>query len=335
MNAAADDGSGLSGFLNGVGASSQAAAQQAWIVQFQTEHPGVTINYAPAGSGAGREAIINGGADYAGSDAALSEEELEGEFPECADGTTAINLPVYISPIALIFNVEGVDELNLDAATVAGIFSGEISTWDAPEIAALNPDAALPAAPITAVHRADDSGTTENFTEYLAEAAPKIWTADPSGNWPTDFGGEAAQGNSGVVEVVSGGRNTIGYADASRAGQLDVARIQVGDEFVAYSPGAAAAIVDASPLVEGRSENDIAIELDRTSSEAGVYPIVLISYLLACQDYVDDETASLVKAYLSYVASPEGQAAAQESAGTAPMSPELYERVSRAIDSIQ
>lgn len=332
---AENGGTSLTGTLSGVGASSQAAAQEAWIAEFQTANPEVTVNYAPEGSGAGRQAIINGGADFAGSDAALSEEELGSEFVACAEGTTAIDLPVYISPIAIIFNVEGIDELNLDAATLAGIFSGTIATWDAPEIAALNPDAALPSAPITPVHRADDSGTTENFVEYLSAVAPDVWTAEPSGNWPQEFGGEAAQGTSGVVEVVTGGTNTIGYVDASRAGNLGVVSIEVGDEFVEYSPEAAAAIVDASPLIEGREENDIAIELDRTSEEAGVYPIVLVSYLLACQDYEDDETASLVKEYLGYVASPEGQAAAEQAAGIAPISEDLYERVSTAIDSIQ
>ena len=125
----------------------------------------MTVEYSPDGSGAGREAFIAGGADFAGSDRALKLEELDGSFGKCAEGTSAIDLPVYISPIAVIFNLEGVDKLNLDQATLAGIFAGKITTWNAPEIAALNPDATLPSSPITAVHRSDDSGTTENFTE--------------------------------------------------------------------------------------------------------------------------------------------------------------------------
>ncbi len=146
---------------------------------------------------------------------------------------------------------------------------------------------------MTPVHRADDSGTTENFTDYLFQAAPDVWTSEPDGVWPLTTG-EAAQGTSGVVSAVAGGNGTVGYADASRAAEegLSTAAIKVGDEFVTYSPEAAAAIVDASPLEEGRAPTDLAIELDRTSAEAGVYPIVLVSYMIACQEYVDAAIAA-------------------------------------------
>ncbi len=333
--AASEGGESLSGTLVGIGASSQGSAQEAWRAAFQTANPETTVEYSPDGSGAGREAFIAGGADFAGSDRALNEEELAGTFGKCVEGTSAIDLPVYISPIAVIFNLEGVDELNLDQATLAGIFAGQITTWNAPEIAALNPDATLPSSPITAVHRSDDSGTTENFTEYLNAVAPDIWTEEADGVWPEAFGGEAAAQTSGVVDAVTNGNGTIGYADASRAGELGVAKIKVGEEFVEYSPEAAAAIVDASPEAEGREENDIAFEIDRTSTEAGVYPIVLVSYLITCQDYQDDETAALVKAYVGYVASEEGQAEAESTAGIAPLSSMVSEQVSTAIESIK
>jgi len=332
--AAEEGGSALTGTLVGIGASSQGSAQEAWVKAFQTANPEVTVEYSPDGSGAGREAFIAGGADFAGSDRALNDEELAGSFGKCVEGTSAIDLPVYISPIAVIFNIEGVDELNLDQATLAGIFAGTITTWDAPEIAALNPDATLPSSPITAVHRSDDSGTTENFTEYLGAAASDVWTWEADGVWPFE-GGEAAQGTSGVVDAVTNGTGTIGYADASRAGDLGTVSVQVGDEFVPYSPEAAAAIVDASPFAEGRAEGDLAIEIDRTSEEAGVYPIVLVSYLIACGQYADPANVELVKGYLGYIASEEGQDVAAADAGSAPISDTLREKVVAAIDSIQ
>src|SRR5690606_31831471 len=109
--------------------------------------------------------------------------------------------------------------------------------------------------------------------------AGDVWTHGSVEEWPIQAG-ESAQGTSGVVQAVEGGVGTIGYADASRAGSLGTVSVKVGDEFVPYSPEAAAAIVDASPLEEGRGEGDLAVKLDRTSSEAGVYPIVLVSYLI-------------------------------------------------------
>ncbi len=325
---------GLSGELNGSGASTQGSASDAWIAAFQKANTAVTVNYSPDGSGAGRKAFISGGVAFAGSDSALSADELAGEFAMCAPGTKAIDLPVYISPIAIIFNVDGVKELNLDSATIAKIFSGAITTWNDPAIAALNPDATLPSEPITAVHRSDDSGTTKNFTDYLSKTAPEVWDADAADTFPYT-GGEAAQGTSGVVEAVTTGKNTIGYADASRAGSLGVVAVKVGDTFVAYSAEAAALVVTGSPRAEDREANDIAINLDRKTTDASQYPLVLVSYLITCQEYADSEIGALVKAYAGYVASPEGQKEAAKSAGAAPLSDELSTTVATAIASIK
>ncbi|WP_392508063.1 phosphate ABC transporter substrate-binding protein PstS [Naumannella halotolerans] len=333
-----DSGSGLTGTLTGVGASSMASAQEVWVANFQTTNPDVTVNYSPDGSGAGREAFAGGGADFAGSDRAMTAEEVAPEAlagSRCAEGSTAMNLPVYISPIAIIFNVEGVDELQLDAETLAKIFKGDITNWNDPAIADQNPDAELPDLQITAVHRADDSGTTENFTDYLHVAAPEVWDAEADGEWPYE-GGEAAPQTSGMVDTVTNGTGTIGYADASRAGELGVAKIKVGDDYVEYSPEAAAAIVEESPKVEeaGLSPNDQSIELDRLA-EGDVYPIVLVSYAIACDSYADPNTAALVKSYLGYIASDEGQQAAVEAAGIAPLSAAVSEAVAGSIAAIQ
>lgn len=325
----------LSGDLAGAGASSMGPAQEAWIAGFQTINEGTNITYDPAGSGAGREQFIAGGVAFAGSDAYLDDEELAGTFGACVADTDPVELPVYVSPIAVIFNVEGVDSLNMDAATIAKIFSGQITNWSDPAIAEQNEGVTLPDATITAVHRSDDSGTTENFTEYLAATAESDWSEGVFETWPASYGGEGAQGTSGVVDAVTNGTNTIGYADASRAGSLGTVALQVGEEYVPFTADAAAAAVDASPRVEGRGEGSLAVDLDRTTTEAGVYPLVLISYAIACSDYTDDATAELVKAYLGYIASAEGQQAGAANAGNAPISDELSAEVTAIVDAIQ
>ncbi|MDL5351041.1 phosphate ABC transporter substrate-binding protein PstS [Microbacterium sp. zg-YB36] len=332
-----ESSSALSGTIAGSGASSQEVAVQAWTAGFQQANPDVEVTYDAAGSGAGRESFQAGAVAFAGSDRPFTTEELADTFDGCVDGTSIVQLPTYISPIAVIFHVEGVDSLDLDAATLAGLFSGKITNWNDPAVAALNPDATLPDQAVTVVHRADDSGTTENFTDYLFQAAPDTWTWEPDGVWPSTGGvNEAAQGTSGVVSAVSGGNGTIGYADASRASEegLSTVAIQVGDEFVEYSPEAAAAVADASPFEDGREPGDLAIALDRTTQAAGVYPIVLISYMIACQDYVDTAVAPIVKGYLQFVASAEGQDAAAAAAGSAPISDSLREKVNAAVDLI-
>lgn len=333
-NAAAETTEGLAGTLVGGGASSQGSAQEAWIAAFQTDNPNVTIEYDPSGSGTGRETFIAGASTFAGSDRAFTDQELtESNFVPCVPGTDIVEVPAYISPIAVIFNLEGIDTLNLDAAAIAGIFSGTITTWDDDAIASQNPDADLPATTITAVHRSDDSGTTENFTDYLNVVAPDAWPYEAAGVWPVE-GGEAAQGTSGVVDAVKSGTGTIGYADASRATGLGTVAVKVGDEYVSYSAEAAAAIVDASPLATGRSDVDLAIELDRASAAEGVYPVVLVSYLIACSEYEDAEAGALAKAYLNYVISAEGQATAADAAGIAPISSTLYQKAQAAVDAI-
>ncbi|MCZ2838306.1 phosphate ABC transporter substrate-binding protein PstS [Modestobacter sp. VKM Ac-2985] len=331
---AAEGGSGeeLSGTLVGAGASSQQAAMQGWTAGYSSVQPDVTVNYDPIGSGGGREQFLAGGTDFAGSDAALDEEELALAEERCGE-SGIFELANYIAPIAVVYNLEGVDELNLSPEVLAGIFNQEITTWNDPAIAADNPDATLPDLPITPVNRSDESGTTENFTEYLVAAAGDAWPHEASGDWPVS-GGEAAQGTSGVVSAVGAGNGSIGYADLSQAGDLGVANIGVGEEFVEPTAEAAAAVVENSETLEGRGEYDFAIELARDTTESGNYPIVLISYHVGCVEYEDQETADLVADFMSYAVSEEGQQAASDAAGSAPISDNLREQAQGAIDAI-
>jgi phosphate transport system substrate-binding protein len=326
---------GLSGTLNGAGASSQEAAQAAWQAGFQKANSKVTVNYDPVGSGGGREQFLSGGVDFAGSDSYLSDDEgeLSGAKKRCGN-QDAIEIPNYVSPIAVIYNLDGVDDLQLSAPVIAGIFDGKITKWNDPKIAKDNPDADLPAENITAVHRADDSGTTENFVDYLSQAGEGAWPHEPDGMWPTKTG-EAANGTSGVVAAVKNGSGTIGYADESQAGDLGVAAVKVGDDYVTPSAEAAAKVLEVSPRVEGRPDVDMAFDLDRKTSESGVYPVVLTSYLIACQTYDDQKTADLVKGYLSYIVSDEGQDAAAQTAGSAPLPASLQKEAQGIVENIK
>jgi phosphate transport system substrate-binding protein len=241
-----------------------------------------------------------------------------------------------VSPIAVVYNVKGVDNLQLSAATIGKIFNEKITTWNDPAIAAENPDAKLPATKISPVHRSDESGTTENFTEYLSEVDPQGWPYEVSGDWPVE-GGEAAQGTSGVVEAVAAGDGAIGYADASQAGELGVATIKVGSEYEEPTPEAAAAILEESPEAEDAAKTPymFPFELDRKTETSGTYPVVLVSYLIACTEYGSADEAGLVKSYLEYVISPEGQEAAASNAGSAPLSSALTQKIAPAIAAIK
>jgi phosphate transport system substrate-binding protein len=322
----------LSGTLNGAGSSAQQAAMQGWIAGYSSVQSDVTVNYDPVGSGGGREQFLSGGVTFAGSDAALDDEELATAEERC--GSAGIfELPDYISAIAVVYNLPGVEDLNLSPDTLASIFTGAITTWDDPAIAEDNPDAELPSTTITPVHRADDSGTTTNFTDYLSQAAPSVWTSEPDGEWPLE-GGEAGNQTSGLISAVTAGEGAIGYADESQAGDLGVANIGVGSEFVAPSPEAAATVVENSPVVSGRGEYDFAVEVNRTTESTDEYPIVLVSYHIGCVSNEDADQADLLKDFLGYVISEDGQQAAADAAGSAPISDGLREQAQTAVDAI-
>ncbi|MEX5302866.1 phosphate ABC transporter substrate-binding protein PstS [Kocuria sabuli] len=329
----AGGGAGVSGTLTGIGASSQQAAMTAWQNGFQGANPEAQVQYSPDGSGAGREAFTAGGADFAGTDAYLDEEEYEASKEVCGpDG--GFHIPAYISPIAVAFNLPGLDTVNMDGETIAQVFTGEITTWNDPAIAEQNPDAELPDTPITVVHRNDESGTTENFQEYLAAAAPEVWTAEVSGNWPSQWASENNKGTAGVVSSTSSTEGAITYADASAIGDLGTVAVGVGEEYVEYSSEAASKAVETSTPVEGRAEYDMAMDLERDTTESGSYPIVLVSYHLYCSQYDSQETADLAKAFGEYVISEEGQQAAADSAGSAPMSENLRTSAQEALSNI-
>lgn len=327
-----DSGSSLSGELAGSGASSQESAMEAWRAGFQSANPDVTVSYDPVGSGGGRTAFLESSVLFAGTDSALTEEELTQAQERCF-GASAVDLPVYVSPIAVVFNLDGVDSINMSAATIANVFNNTITKWNDPAIVAENPDVELPDLDITPVHRSDESGTTKNFTDYLAKASGGAWTEEASGDWAIE-GGESGQGTSGLIQTVQGGQGTIGYADFSKAGDLGLVSIQVGEEWTAPSEEGAAAALDASPRDDSREEGDIVIKLDRETTESGAYPMLLVSYLVACQSYDSQEDVDMVQAFLTYVASAEGQSASETAAGSAPISDALRTDVQASIDAI-
>jgi phosphate transport system substrate-binding protein len=325
-------GGDLSGNLALGGATSQESAMQAWIAGFGSANPDVTVSYDPTGSGGGRTGFLEGSFAFAGSDSAMDDEEKAKSKERCG-GEQAIHLPLYISPIAVIYNLPEVQDLQLSPATIAKIFNNKITKWNDPAITADNPGKTLPDTAISPVHRSDESGTTDNFTDYMKVTAPADWPHEPDGEWPTQ-GGQSAQGTSGVVQTVQGGQGTIGYADASKAGQLGKALVKVGDAWVGPTPEGAAAVVDASPKVEGTPEHDYEIELDRKTTAEGAYPVVLVSYEIACLKYDDAAQGELVKAFLGYMASADGQKAAADAAGSAPISSALESNAKAAVEAI-
>ncbi|MFI8947975.1 phosphate ABC transporter substrate-binding protein PstS [Streptomyces sp. NPDC053750] len=286
------------------GSSAQKNAIDAWVKQFTAACKGVQINYKGGGSGAGITAFTQGTVGFAGSDSALDPEEITATKEVCSGGQ-GIDLPMVGGPIAVAYNLEGVDNLVLDAPTLAKIFSDKIKKWNDPAIAKLNPDADLPDLKIQAFHRSEDSGTTDNFTKYLIETTPENWKYEGGKAW-TAPGGQSASGSSGVAQQVKQTPGAISYMELSYAKGSSVVAIDTGasQPVKASVDGATKAIADAKVVGTGK---DLALELNYATKAEGAYPITLVTYEIVCDKGNKAESLPTVKAFLNYIASEDGQ----------------------------
>ena len=328
----------VSGNFSGAGASSQQTAVEAWIAGFQGTNPDAKVAYNPSGSGAGVSTFLTGATAWAGSDAALSNDEVEQSKSVCASGN-AFDIPVYVSPIAVVFNLNGISgkgkTLNMDADTIAKIFDGKITKWNDDAIKQQNPKVDLPDLDITVVHRSDKSGTTKNFLSYVKDAAGDAWSYELGENWPNEVG-QGAKGTSGVISTVQQADGTIGYADFSQVGDLGTVAVKVGDKYNEISAEAGSKVIGDSKQDDTvKGDNRIVIKINHNTTEAGAYPIVLVSYDIACPAYKDADTAKFVKSWLTYVVSDEGQQTAASAAGSAPLSDTMRQKVLKSIDAIE
>jgi phosphate transport system substrate-binding protein len=294
---ASSSGAALSGTLNASGSTFQTNFQQSAIQAFKTVQQGMTVNYGGGGSGAGRTALYSGTVQFAGSDSPIPASE-QSKVPA---GKTVLYFPVQIGPIAIAYNLSGVTGLKLDAATLAGIFQGTITTWDASAIKALNPSANLPSTPITLAVRSDSSGTTQNFSAYLVAAAGSAWKLGTASTitWPKTA--HAANGGSGLAQAVKSTPGSIGYVDFSTAtaSGLSSATIKnsAGDFVAPSTAGATAAATHVTPKA------DLTFT---TVDEPGAtsYPITYQSWDLVYAQQPNANDAAMLKAYIGYLLGP-------------------------------
>ncbi|TQJ08842.1 phosphate ABC transporter substrate-binding protein (PhoT family) [Lapillicoccus jejuensis] len=320
----------FSGQLNAEGSTAQKNAIEQAIKAFQTACGDATINYNATGSGAGIKQFTGGQVDFAGSDSALKSSEQEAATKTC--GSPAWDLPMVAGPIAVAYNVSGVDKLVLDASTTAKIFQGQITTWNDPAIAKLNSGVTLPSTAIKVFFRSDESGTTENFTKYLNATAPDVWTATPAKKWAGK--GEGKEKSAGVSTAVKSTDGGITYTEWSYAQQNDlkIAAIDTGSGTPVELTGDSAGKAIAAATQSG-SGNDLALKLDYATKAEGAYPIVLVTYEIVCSKYSDSAKATKVKAFLKSFSSDETQKSL-ESLGYAPLPSEIATKVQTAVDAI-
>ncbi|MEU8123174.1 phosphate ABC transporter substrate-binding protein PstS [Spirillospora sp. NPDC049024] len=318
--------------VNAAGSSAQKNAMEEWTKLYSSKCAGANLNYNPSGSGAGIQAFTSGQVSFAGSDSALKPEEAAAAQKRC-QGSNALNLPMVVGPIAVVYNVKGLDALKVSPETLASIFSGKIKTWNDPAIAKENDGAKLPSEPIKPVYRSDESGTTENFTNFLNTTAPKIWTWEKAKKWPNSTG-QGAPKSDGVTSQVKSTEGAISYVELSYAtnNKLQTAHVKNGaGEFTELSPESASKAVAGAQVVG--TGNDVALKIDYSTKEPGAYPIVLVTYEIACEKGLPAEQAKFVKSFLTYTSSADGQKILTDK-GYAPVPQTVLTKVQASVKAL-
>lgn len=267
-----------------------------WIASYQQAHPGTLINYRPIGSGAGIDALKQSTLEIAASDMPLSDEQLKETFP-------LIQVPVTAGAVCAVYNLpELKSPLRFSASTLAGIFLGNIISWQDSAIARDNPGVALPHAAIIVVHRSEGSGTTSIFTSYLAKVSPD-WSKKVGNGltvkWPVGIG---EQGSTGVLDFVKQNRGTIGYAELNYAAEqhLPVASIQNrAGSFVAPSAASTTAAVQA--FDQALTQDVRASIVDPPASAKEAYPISGLSFFLIAKDGSDVVEREAIRNFAQYI----------------------------------
>ena len=322
--------------LKASGSSAQANAVTRFVTAYESACPGFTLNYTSSGSGAGVSEFIGGQTDFGGTDSPLNAEkgEVEKAKARCG-GSDAWNLPVVFGPIAVTYNVPGVDSLALDGPTLAKIFNGAVTTWNAPEITALNQGKTLPGDKINVVFRSDESGTTDNFQKYLDAASDGAW-GKGAGKTFNGGVGEGAKGNEGTSAAIKGTPGSITYNEWSYATKqgLQMADIitSAGPDPVKLTAESAGKSID-SVKIKGQG-NDLVLDTSSfyKPTAAGAYPILLGTYSVVCSKYPQADVAPAVKAFLT-VAIGDGQKGLEE-AGYIPIPDSFKSKLSDAVKAI-
>ncbi|AKJ12276.1 phosphate-binding protein [Streptomyces incarnatus] len=311
------------------GSSAQKNAIDAWVKEF-SQACGVQINYKGGGSGAGVTSFNQGQLAFAGSDSALKPDEVTASQKVCSGGT-GIDLPMVGGPIALGYNVPGVDNLVLDAPTIAQIFDSKITNWNDPAIKKLNPSAKLPDLKIQAFHRSEDSGTTDNFTKYLKATTPDNWKYSGGKAWQAK-GGQAASGSAGVAQGVKQNTGAIGYFELSYAKDMTTVAINTGAK-APVKPSTDSATADIAAAKVVGTGKDLSLKLDYATKAEGAYPITLVTYEIVCDKGNKADTLPATKAFLRYIASEDGQKLLTSN-NYAPIPAEINSKVRTTIEGL-
>ena len=292
--------------LQGAGSTFVYPVMQRWVQGFSQAHPNIQINYQSIGSGGGVQQVKAGTVDFGASDYPLKDEQIAAMKP-------VIQFPESAGPVCITYNLPEVTQpLQLSADVVAGIYLGEITSWQDKKIAADNPGVTLPKEPIVVIHRSDGSGTTAAFTTYLSAVSDDWKTkvgAGGSVSWPVGLGGKGSEGVTGQLRQAPG---AIGYVELTYAQQnnLPVAKIKnLAGNYVTPSTASTTAAINAFSAQLAQDPRTPIVNAPAAAPDA--YPISTLTFLIVPKDGAGKDKRAALKSFLQYIVT-DGQAAAND-----------------------
>jgi phosphate transport system substrate-binding protein len=312
--------------INGAGATFPYPIYSRWISEYKQVDASVRINYQSIGSGGGQKQIAAQTVDFGASDGPMSDENLAQ-----APGKI-LHIPTVAGADVITYNLPGDPKLKLDGDVIVNIFMGNITKWNDPKITALNPGVNLPDQPIVTVHRADGSGTTFIFTDYLSSVSP-VW-ADTAGKgtsvkWPAGTG-LAAKGNEGVAGQVKQLSGAIGYVELIYAKQNNMPYADVKNSSGNFISPSLDSIIAA--LATAKIPDDFRFSMVNPPGEKA-YPIAGATWLLVYEKQKDAVKGRKLVEFLNWALS-KGEAMAT-SLDYAPLPDEVQKRVLERIKTIK
>ncbi len=317
---------GAGGTLKGSGSTFQQPFDNGAIRALHAVLPNLTITYGGGGSGQGKTDLQNQTVDFAGTDSLIKDADKA-----AYKGGSVLYFPTVVAPITVSYNLP-TKGVKLDGPTIAKIYTGKITSWGDPAIAALNTGTTLPADPITVCARAEASGTTSNFTKFLNSADPADFPTGAT-DQPTVWtlpSIQKAQGNGGVAACVKGKTGAIGYVDFSDAKAQGLSFVQVKNrngEFVAAS------LDGASKAVAGATVNADLTYDPINAPGAGAYPITSPTWVLVYAKQPDPAKAKAIKAWLTFLVTDAQQLAPTQN--YAPLPADLAKKALVQVGQVQ
>jgi phosphate transport system substrate-binding protein len=312
--------------INGAGATFPNPIYSKWFDEYRKLHPNVAINYQPIGSGGGIRQITNQTVFFGATDGPMTNEQLQ-----AAPGKI-LHLPMVLGADVPIYNVAGVKDLKFTGPLLADIFLGKITKWNDPAIAKINPGLTLPGTNITVVHRAEGSGTTYIWVDFLSKVSPEFKAkvgVSTSVKWPTGVGG---QGNEGVAGLVAQTPGAIGYVELIYALQtkLSYGAVQnMAGEFVLASE---ASVTAAAAAAATQMPPDFRVSITNAPGK-GAYPISSFTWLLLYENPKDKNQSKIMVDFVKWALS-DGQKFAG-SLGYAPLPPEVVKLELAALQRVK